>query len=86
MSFPDDQKVRFPQVVGSGEAAVFIGGQQIKAKWTKSSAAAVTTFTDTRRQAHRPVAGADVGPPADAGVGADGGLTVNPSGSLGGRR
>ena len=53
VNFPEDQKVRFPQVVGSGDAVVFIGGQQIKAKWTKSSAAAVTTFTDT---AGKPIA------------------------------
>jgi hypothetical protein len=46
-NFPADQKVKYPQVVGSGDAVVFIGGQQMKAKWSKASATAVTTFTDT---------------------------------------
>lgn len=46
-NFPADQKVKYPQVVGSGDAVVFIGGQQIKAKWSKASATTVTTFTDT---------------------------------------
>jgi hypothetical protein len=47
VNFPDDQKVRYPNVVGSGEAVVFIGGTQVKARWSKASAAAVTTYTDT---------------------------------------
>jgi hypothetical protein len=53
VNFPDDQKVRYPEVVGSGEAVVFIGGMQVKARWSKSSPAAMTTFTDS---AGRPIA------------------------------
>ena len=53
VNFPDDQKVRFPNVVGSGDAVVFLGGMQVKARWAKSSTTAVTTFTDT---AGRPIA------------------------------
>lgn len=52
-TFVDDPKVRFPEVVGSGEALIFLNGSQIKARWSKSSAAAVTTYTDT---AGKPVA------------------------------
>ena len=52
-TFADDPKVRYPEVVGSGEAVVFLNGSQVKARWSKSSAAAVTTFTDT---AGRPIA------------------------------
>ncbi len=44
--FPADQKVRFPEVVGSGDALVLVNGMQIKAKWTKASVAAVTTYVD----------------------------------------
>ncbi len=53
VTFAADPKVRYPEVVGSGEAVVFIGGSQVKARWTKSSASAMTTFTDT---AGRPIA------------------------------
>ena len=51
--FPADQKVRFPEVVGSGEAVVFMAGSQIKARWSKASAAAMTTFSDS---AGKPIA------------------------------
>ncbi len=44
--FPADQKVKFPEVIGSGDALVFLNGAQVKAKWTKSAAASVTTYTD----------------------------------------
>ncbi|HVL07529.1 MAG TPA: DUF3048 domain-containing protein [Acidimicrobiales bacterium] len=53
VTFPDDPKVRYPEVVGSGEAVVFTGGMQVRARWSKSSTAAMTTFTDT---AGRPIA------------------------------
>ena len=53
VSYPSDQKVRYPEVVGSGDAVVFVGGRQIKARWAKSSTAAVTTFTDS---AGKPIA------------------------------
>lgn len=51
-NFPADQKVRFPEVVGSGDAVVFVGNTQVKAKWTKSAAGAMTTFADS---AGRPI-------------------------------
>lgn len=53
VTFAADPKVRYPEVVGSGEAVVFIGGSQVKARWTKSSAGAMTTYTDT---AGKPIA------------------------------
>jgi hypothetical protein len=34
------------QVVGSGEAAIFAGGMMLNARWSKSSAKAMTTWTD----------------------------------------
>ena len=46
-SFPADRKVRYPEVVGSGDALVFVGGNQVKAKWTKTAPGAVTTFVDS---------------------------------------
>ena len=45
--FPADRKVRFPEVVGSGDALIFVGGAQVKARWTKSAPAAVTTYVDS---------------------------------------
>jgi len=45
--FAADRKVRFPEVVGSGDALVFVGGTMVKAKWTKSGPGAVTTFVDS---------------------------------------
>jgi hypothetical protein len=53
LTFPADQKVKYPEVVGSGDAIVFMAGMQVKAKWNKPSAAAVTTYTDT---AGKPIA------------------------------
>lgn len=51
--FPPDAKVRYPEVVGSGDAVVFLAGSQIKARWNKASAGAMTTFSDA---AGRPIA------------------------------
>lgn len=51
-NFPADQKVRFPEVVGSGDAMVYVGNTQVRAKWSKSGAGSMTTFTDT---AGRPI-------------------------------
>jgi hypothetical protein len=51
-TFPPDPKVRYPEVVGSGDAVIFVGNTQVRAKWTKSSATAVTTFADS---AGRPI-------------------------------
>jgi hypothetical protein len=47
VTFGPDPKVRFPEVVGSGDALVLSGGKQVKAKWTKSAPGAVTSFTDS---------------------------------------
>jgi hypothetical protein len=52
-SFAADSKVKFPEVVGSGEAAIFIGGTQVKARWSKASPTAMTTYTDS---AGKPIA------------------------------
>jgi hypothetical protein len=52
VNFPADQKVRFPEVVGSGDAVVFVGNTQVRAKWTKSSPTAMTTYADS---AGRPI-------------------------------
>jgi len=52
VTFPADQKVRFPEVVGSGDAVVFVGNTQVRGKWTKSSAGAMTTYADS---AGRPI-------------------------------
>lgn len=46
-TFVQDRKVRYPEVVGSGDAVIFVNGTQVKAKWTKSSPTAVTTFVDS---------------------------------------
>ncbi|MDQ4088884.1 MAG: DUF3048 domain-containing protein [Actinomycetota bacterium] len=52
VTFPPDPKVRYPEVVGSGDAVVFVGNTQVRAKWTKSGPGAVTTFADS---AGRPI-------------------------------
>jgi hypothetical protein len=44
--FVDDYTVRYPEVVGSGEAWVLAAGQMVKGTWSKPSAEAVTTFTN----------------------------------------
>jgi hypothetical protein len=51
-TFAPDPKVKFPEVVGSGDAVVFVGNTQVRARWSKSNAGAMTTFTDT---AGRPI-------------------------------
>lgn len=45
--FAADREVRVPQVVGSGDALVFVNGTQVKAKWAKSAPGSVTTYVDT---------------------------------------
>jgi hypothetical protein len=45
--FIDDEKVMYPEVLGSGDAWVLAAGSLIHATWSKPSAGAVTTFTDT---------------------------------------
>ena len=47
VSFPADRKVRYPDVVGTGDALVYVAGTQVKATWTKSSATSVTTYVDS---------------------------------------
>lgn len=44
--FAADAKVTYPEVIGSGDAVFFAGGSTVKGRWSKSGAAAVTTFTD----------------------------------------
>lgn len=44
--FLADKKVRYPEVVGSGDALVFVGGMMVKAKWAKANPGAVTTYVD----------------------------------------
>jgi hypothetical protein len=44
--FPADSKVKFPEVVGTGDAWVFAGGQMVKGHWSKAGPTAMTTFTD----------------------------------------
>ena len=45
--FTPDRKVRYPEVVGTGDALIYVAGTQVKAKWTKSSPTAVTTYVDS---------------------------------------
>ena len=44
--FSADAKVTYPEVIGSGDAVFFAGGTTIRGRWSKSGAAAMTTFTD----------------------------------------
>jgi hypothetical protein len=46
LDFPQDSKVRYPQVVGTGDAWIFASGQMIKGHWSKPSPEAMTAFTD----------------------------------------
>ncbi|HEX3622066.1 MAG TPA: DUF3048 domain-containing protein [Acidimicrobiales bacterium] len=46
-TFPADKKVRFPEVVGSGDALIFAAGTMTKAKWTKAAVGSVTTYVDS---------------------------------------
>ncbi len=45
--FVDDYSVIYPEVVGSGEVWVFAAGSLVQGTWSKASADAVTTFTDS---------------------------------------
>lgn len=47
VGFSADRKVRYPEVVGSGDAVVFVNGTRVDARWTKSSPTAVTTYVDS---------------------------------------
>lgn len=45
--FVDDYSVMYPEVEGTGEVWVFAAGSLVQGTWSKASAGAVTTFTDT---------------------------------------
>ena len=45
-TFPADPKVRYPEVIGSGDAVIFADGKMVRGKWTKTAPTSVTTFTD----------------------------------------
>ena len=45
--FEPDRNVRFPEVVGSGDALIFVNGTQVKGRWTKSSPGDMTTYADS---------------------------------------
>ena len=45
--FAADRKVRYPEVVGSGDALIYVAGTQVKARWTKSGPGGVTTYVDS---------------------------------------
>lgn len=45
--FVDDEKVQYPEVLGSGEAWVFAAGAMVPGTWHKESSGAVTTFVDS---------------------------------------
>ncbi|MGI8809087.1 MAG: DUF3048 domain-containing protein [Acidimicrobiales bacterium] len=47
VGFAADRKVRFPEVVGSGDALILVNGAQVKARWNKPSAGAMTTYADS---------------------------------------
>jgi len=46
-AFAADRIVRFPEVVGSGDALVLLAGTQVTARWTKASDTAVTSYVDS---------------------------------------
>ena len=45
--FVDDHSVTYPEAVGSGDVWVFAAGSLLRGTWSKPSADAVTTFTDS---------------------------------------
>lgn len=45
--FQGDSKVMYPEVRGTGDAVVFAAGMTVKAKWSKPTPEAMTTYTDT---------------------------------------
>ena len=45
--FIADEKVMYPEVLGTGDAWIFSGGQMVQGTWTKASADAVTTYTNS---------------------------------------
>jgi hypothetical protein len=45
--FIADEKVMYPEVLGTGDAWIFSAGQLVQGSWSKPSADAVTTYTDS---------------------------------------
>jgi DUF3048 family protein len=45
--FSGDSKVQYPEVIGTGEAWFFAGGQLVKGRWSKAGPGEVTRFTDS---------------------------------------
>jgi hypothetical protein len=45
--FAADEKVMYPEVLGTGDAWVFAAGSLVQATWSKPTADAVTTFADS---------------------------------------
>jgi len=45
-TFIDDDKVMYPEVLGSGEVWVFASGQLVRGTWTKDTPSSVTKFTN----------------------------------------
>jgi hypothetical protein len=53
VGFEPDRNVRFPEVVGTGDALIFLNGTQVKARWTKASPGDMTSYADS---AGKPIA------------------------------
>jgi hypothetical protein len=45
--FPADEKVMYPEVLGTGDAWIFAAGALVQGTWSKPTADAVTSFTDS---------------------------------------
>ena len=45
--FIEDEKVMYPEVLGTGDAWIFSSGQMVQGTWSKPDANSVTTYTDS---------------------------------------
>jgi hypothetical protein len=45
--FIEDEKVMYPEVLGTGDAWILSGGQMVQGTWSKPDANSVTTYTDS---------------------------------------
>jgi hypothetical protein len=45
--FIEDEKVMYPEVLGTGDAWIFSAGQMVQGTWSKPDANSVTTYTDS---------------------------------------
>jgi Protein of unknown function (DUF3048) N-terminal domain/Protein of unknown function (DUF3048) C-terminal domain len=45
--FIEDEKVMYPEVLGTGDAWIFSAGKMVQGTWSKPDANAVTTYTDS---------------------------------------